>query len=76
MQKQSLGFLASPRFFALPLIALTIIVALSYTNPPYDNFSGSISINDNTWHHVAVVYDGQTKKVFVDGRSTPRRHST
>jgi len=32
MQKQSLGFLTSPRFFALPLIALTIIVALSQTN--------------------------------------------
>ena len=32
MQKQSLGFLVSPRFFALPLIALTIIVALSHTN--------------------------------------------
>ena len=31
MQHQSLRFLASPRFFALPLIALTIIVALSYT---------------------------------------------
>ena len=32
MPKQSIGFIATPRFFALPLIALTIIVALSYGN--------------------------------------------
>lgn len=42
-------------------------IGTTHVNPPYDNFGGSISINDNTWHHVAAVYDGQTKKVFVDG---------
>jgi hypothetical protein len=32
MQNQSIQFLTSPRFFALPLIALTIIVALASSN--------------------------------------------
>jgi hypothetical protein len=32
-----------------------------------DNLSAKTSVNDGTWHHVAGVYDGQTKKVFVDG---------
>jgi hypothetical protein len=39
------------------------------TNPAdqNDNFGSPVTVNDNTWHHVAGVYDGQTKKVFVDG---------
>jgi hypothetical protein len=32
-----------------------------------DNFGSPVNVNDKQWHHVAGVYDGQTKKVFVDG---------
>jgi hypothetical protein len=37
------------------------------TSDQNDNFSAMISVNDNSWHYVAGVYDGQTKKIFVDG---------
>jgi Concanavalin A-like lectin/glucanases superfamily/Domain of unknown function (DUF2341) len=32
-----------------------------------DNMDGNTSVNDAAWHHVAIVYDGRTKKMFVDG---------
>jgi hypothetical protein len=32
-----------------------------------DNFGAPTSVNDGSWHHVAGVYDGKIKKVFVDG---------
>ncbi len=28
---------------------------------------GSTSVNDNAWHHVAAVYDGTAKRIYVDG---------
>jgi hypothetical protein len=37
------------------------------------NFGAPTNVNDGKWHHVAGVFDGQNKKVFVDGTivSTP-----
>ena len=32
-----------------------------------DNVSGTITINDNNWHHVAAVLDGTTKHLYIDG---------
>jgi len=32
-----------------------------------DNLHGSIDVNDGQWHHVAGVYDGSTKYLYVDG---------
>jgi hypothetical protein len=37
-----------------------------------DIFGAPTSVNDSQWHHVAGVYDGQTKKVFVDGTITSK----
>ncbi|MEY2527898.1 MAG: hypothetical protein QOE73_2669 [Verrucomicrobiota bacterium] len=31
------------------------------------DFSGTISVTDNAFHHVAATYDGATMKLFVDG---------
>ena len=25
-------------------------------------------LRDNSWHHIAVTYDGNTAKIFVDGQ--------
>ncbi|MEN8106896.1 MAG: LamG domain-containing protein [Pseudomonadota bacterium] len=32
-----------------------------------DMFSNNSSLNDGVWHHVAVVYDGNDKMIYVDG---------
>lgn len=45
-------------------------------NPAYDNLDGSDNINDNAWHHVAVVYDGATKYLYVDGVEDEQRAYT
>jgi len=34
-------------------------------NPPY--LAGSKNVNDGQWHHVAAVYDGKNKFLFIDG---------
>ena len=31
------------------------------------DFQGSVVINDGLWHHIAVVYDGNDKYIYVDG---------
>ncbi len=35
-----------------------------------DILTGSIDVNDNTWHHVVVIRDsaGQTKKIYIDSQ--------
>ncbi|MEP7264262.1 MAG: LamG-like jellyroll fold domain-containing protein, partial [Bacteroidota bacterium] len=32
-----------------------------------NDFQGSITVNDNQWHHVAVAYDGTDLLLYVDG---------
>jgi hypothetical protein len=32
-----------------------------------DDFAGTTAVNDNAWHHIAVVYDGTDKRIYVDG---------
>ncbi|MEX0275123.1 MAG: LamG domain-containing protein [Flavobacteriaceae bacterium] len=32
-----------------------------------NDFYGSTSVNDGQWHHIAAVYDGTDKHIFVDG---------
>ena len=34
----------------------------------HDNFGGSEGVADSRWHHAAVVYNGQTKTIYIDGR--------
>ncbi|MCL3779579.1 hypothetical protein EMN47_04160 [Prolixibacteraceae bacterium JC049] len=31
------------------------------------DFNGSVVVADNTWHHIACVYDGVNKHIYVDG---------
>jgi hypothetical protein len=33
-----------------------------------DNLSGTTSIDDGTWHHLAIVYGAGVKQIFVDGQ--------
>ena len=32
-----------------------------------DEFSKSVPINDNEWHHIVTTYGGANKKIYVDG---------
>ena len=36
------------------------------SNPP-DNLDGTKTVDDNTFHHIAVTYNGTTKRLYVDG---------
>lgn len=36
-------------------------------NNQNDSFGAGTNVNDGSWHHIAGVYDGQTKRLFVDG---------
>lgn len=38
----------------------------SYGNNAY--LSGSQSIQDDQWHHIAATYDGTTMRIFIDGQ--------
>lgn|GEM_PF-201804 len=42
---------------------------LSFTTfaPSADNMVGSTNVFDGQWHHIAVVYDGSRKVLYVDG---------
>lgn len=42
---------------------------LSFTTfaPSPDNLVGNVNVFDGQWHHVAVVYDGSQKILYVDG---------
>ena len=41
-------------------------IALSMTGAG-DEFSQSVPVNDNQWHHLATTYDGSNKKIYLDG---------
>ncbi len=32
-----------------------------------NDFYGNLSVNDGEWHHIAAVYDGVDKHIYVDG---------
>ena len=32
-----------------------------------DDFYGTTAVNDGNWHHIAAVYDGTDKRIYVDG---------
>jgi len=32
-----------------------------------DDFAGTTAVNDGVWHHIAAVYDGTDKRIYVDG---------
>src|SRR3989344_1650829 len=36
--------------------------------PPWTSVTGNISISQNQWHHVVMVYDGAKISLYVDGK--------
>ncbi|MCF8366064.1 MAG: hypothetical protein K9H16_09795 [Bacteroidales bacterium] len=43
-------------------------VAFSTTGLSNQDLSGTIEVNDGKWHHIAAVYDGSKKYLYIDGR--------
>jgi len=37
-------------------------------SPQFDELIGSTNVADDQWHHVAIVYDGSSKVLYVDGQ--------
>lgn len=35
---------------------------------PIEDWHGDIKVSDNKWHHVAVTFDGDMKRIYVDGK--------
>lgn len=44
--------------------------------PGFDELRGSTNVADNQWHHIAVVYDGSEKILYVDGAVDARKPYT
>ncbi len=42
-------------------------VTFSTTGPSQTDMSGTRNVNDGQWHHIAAVYDGTNKTLYVDG---------
>jgi hypothetical protein len=32
-----------------------------------DDLGGNSIVDDGSWHHVAITYDGNTKRMYIDG---------
>lgn len=45
----------------------------TFSPGPHDLASGT-PIDDGGWHHVAIVYDGETKRLYVDGVLEAQTH--
>ena len=43
------------------------VVGFSTTGLSNEDLAGNKNINDGQWHHVAAVYDGTNKYIYVDG---------
>ena len=41
--------------------------------PSTDDFYSGVSVNDGNWHHIAAVYDGADKIIYVDGVEVSRK---
>ncbi len=41
-----------------------------------DQVSTGVTVNDGTWHHIAAVYDGSDKILYVDGAEVARSTNT
>lgn len=45
------------------------------TSGGIDDFYSGITVNDGNWHHIAAVYDGSDKIIYVDGIEVARRNN-
>lgn len=41
-----------------------------------DNLNGSKKVDDGNWRHVAIVYDGAQKRIYVDGELDTQKNYT
>src|SRR4030095_14337942 len=41
-----------------------------------DNLVGTVNVANNAWHHVAVVYTGTTKTLYIDGQANATKAYT
>jgi hypothetical protein len=46
---------------------LSSVIGFSTTGLSNGDLAGNKNINDGQWHHVAAVYDGTNKYIYVDG---------
>jgi hypothetical protein len=44
--------------------------------PGFDELVGQTNVVDNQWHHVAIVYDGARKVLYVDGQIDAQKSYT
>ena len=51
----------------LALYGTSSVVGFSTTGLSNQDMAGNKNINDGQWHHVAAVYDGTNKYIYVDG---------
>jgi hypothetical protein len=42
--------------------------------PGNDNLQGATNIDNNNWHHVAIVFGGGVKRLYVDGQQDAMRN--
>lgn len=48
----------------------------SDTSDSNDNLSGTTAVNDGSWFYVAIIYDGATKYIYVDGSEDASQSSS
>jgi len=51
-------------------------VTFTTFSPASDDIQGTAIVDDNQWHHVAIVYDGNQKRLYVDGQLDAERTFT
>jgi hypothetical protein len=51
-------------------------VTFTTFSPAPDDIQGTAIVDDNQWHHVAIVYDGNQKRLYVDGQLDAERTFT
>ncbi len=49
---------------------------LALESPNFGGLTSRSALDDNLWHHVAVTYDGQTVRCYIDGVENNRRQRT
>lgn len=45
----------------------TNYIAFGTAGSPSNDLVSTISVNDGKWHHIAAVYDGSQKRLYIDG---------
>lgn len=46
----------------------TTFVAFDMCCQPLSDWHGKVAVTDNQWHHVAVTFNAEAKRIYVDGK--------